>query len=138
MQCLGDMAKIRVALKDDEPAASILTIAFRDTHYYKYGCSDGRFSKFGGTQMLLWRAIQDALEAGAMAFDMGRSDPQNKGLVEFKERWGAQRREICYYRYPPARESHGGHSMKLAQQVFRRIPASLQETVGNILYKHIG
>ncbi|MCX6344469.1 MAG: GNAT family N-acetyltransferase [Armatimonadetes bacterium] len=138
LSCLGDFAKIRVALKDGEPVASILTLAYKNAHYYKYGCSDLRFSKMGGTQMLLWRAIAEAKGAGADFFDMGRSDPENTGLVEFKERWGAQRKEICYYRYPSTTKTGDGSAMKLAQSVFRRIPAGLQETIGNVLYKHIG
>ncbi len=138
LSLLGDIAKIRVAMKDGKPIASIMTLAYKNVHYYKYGCSDLRFSKMGGTQMLLWRAIQEAKEAGAELFDMGRSDPQNKGLVEFKERWGAQRKEICYYRYPSATKIGEGSAMKLAQTVYKRIPAGLQETIGNVLYKHIG
>ena len=138
MSCMGDLAKIRVALKDGEPVASILTLAYKNAYYYKYGCSDLRFSKMGGTQMLLWKTIQEAKEAGAELFDMGRSDPGNKGLVEFKERWGAHRKELRYYRYPPMQKTSDGRAMKLAQAVFKRVPAGLQETIGNMMYKHIG
>lgn len=138
LNCLGDAAKIRIALKNDVPVASILTISHKQTHYYKYGCSDSKFSKMGGTQMLLWRAIQDAKNSGATVFDMGRSDPHNRGLVEFKERWGSQQNEIHYYRYPPVRNTSGGKGMKIAKSVFKCVPAKLQETIGSLIYRHIG
>ena len=139
LACLGDAATIRVALKDGQPVAAIFTLAHKRTHYYKYGCSDLQFSRLGGTQMLLSNAILDAREAGAGIFDMGRSDPANAGLVEFKERWGAQRTELRYYRCPAVVMANDkSHARTFAASVFRRLPLRLQEAIGCHIYKHIG
>ncbi len=69
IDCFGEALKIRVALKDGQPAASILTLCYKDTLVYKYGCSDSRFNNLGGMHLLLWRAIQDAKERGLRTFD---------------------------------------------------------------------
>lgn len=139
LDTLGDAATIRVAFKDGTPAASILTLAHKRVHYYKYGGSDQRFSRLGGTQLLLWTAIREAKCAGADRFDMGRSDPDNAGLIEFKDRWGAQRREICYYRWPPPSSAVGtNQTSRLAHDVFRRLPGRLQQALGHLLYEHAG
>jgi hypothetical protein len=40
---LGDRLTIRVLSKHDQPIASILTLSYKSTLVYKYGCSDARF-----------------------------------------------------------------------------------------------
>ena len=57
VQCQRESLEIRVAYKDENPIAAILTLRFRGTAYFKYGCSDARFNSFGATPWLLWRAI---------------------------------------------------------------------------------
>ncbi len=76
-----------MAYKDEIPIAAILTLRFRKTGYFKYGCSDARFNKFGATPWLLWRAIAAAKSNGALAFDMGRTEEHNAGLLAFKNHW---------------------------------------------------
>ncbi len=85
---LGDTAKIRVAYHQSEPAGAIITVRYKNTMSYKYGCSDSRFHKLGPMQVLMWKAIEEAKEAGLLEFDMGRSDWENDGLVHYKDRWG--------------------------------------------------
>ncbi len=92
--CLGEKAKIRVASKDGQPIASILTLRYKNVLVYKYGCSDHRFSNLGGMQFLFWNAIQEAKREQLSEFDIGRSDRDNPGLFAFKDRWGAVRTEL--------------------------------------------
>ena len=107
--CVGDKAKIRVASKDGRPVAGILTLRYKHILAYKYGCSDRRFSNLGGTQLLLWNAIQEAKNDQLFEFDMGRSDCGNSGLVVFKDRWGADSDDLVYLRYPvPSFQQHFG------------------------------
>jgi len=135
--CLGDAVGFRVALKDERPVAAIVTTRYRDVVTHKYGCSDAAFSGLGGTQLLLWRAMLEGRAEGARVFDMGRSDPENEGLVRFKRRWGAAEREIVYLGYPAA-EPGGGRLTGLAGAVFARLPDPLLEAAGRLLYRHVG
>ena len=140
VDCLGESLKIRVAFKKGQPLASILTVRFKDCLMYKYGCSDSRFHNSGAMTLLLWRAIQEAKQAGALYFDMGRSDCDNPGLVAFKERWGSTRSLLSYWSYPGERSRAltNGWKMQVANQVFARLPDSLLTIAGKLLYKHIG
>ena len=137
---MGNRLKIRVASKDGRPVASMLTLHFGNTMVYKYGCSDRNFSNLGGTQLLLWRSIQDAKAMGLMKLDMGRSDPENEGLVQFKDRWGAQRSVLTYWRYAKqtARKTSPSKRFSLARKICQNIPDALLTTAGNLLYRHIG
>jgi lipid II:glycine glycyltransferase (peptidoglycan interpeptide bridge formation enzyme) len=137
--CLGDRAKIRVASKDGQPVASILTLCHKDALVYKYGCSDARFSQCGGMQLLFWRAIEEAKEEGLQEFDLGRSDCDNPGLVAFKDRWGSSRSTLTYWRYPaPDLENlRPGWPMRVAKQMFAHMPDGVLTAAGKLLYRHV-
>jgi len=140
VECLGSQTSVRVAFSNGEPIASIFTLSFKDHVYYKYGCTDERFHSLGGLQLLLWRAIRAEKEAGAKVLDMGRSDIDQSGLVRFKERWGAIRSVLEYYRYPAPRHQHS--RPKWAEQALSYavscLPDSVLTKVGGILYPHMG
>lgn len=139
-ECMGEKLTIRVASKDGNPVASILTLQHRRTLVYKYGCSDKAYSNLGGMPLLFWRAIQSAKAEGLSEFDLGRSDWENEGLIQFKDRLGAKRHELTYWRYPAAAAAHAGSTwkMKVAKRVFSLLPHVCQSAAGNLLYKHVG
>jgi CelD/BcsL family acetyltransferase involved in cellulose biosynthesis len=134
---LGDRIEIRVASKDGQPIASILTFSYKNKLMYKYGCSDERYHKFGGTQLLLWRAIQAAKEKNYSEFDLGRCELENAGLRIFKDRWGASGSKLTYWRSQPG-ESSVDREHQIARRVFRLCPPSLLQAAGRSFYRHIG
>jgi CelD/BcsL family acetyltransferase involved in cellulose biosynthesis len=137
--CLGEKVKIRLLFHSGRPAAGILTIRFKRTMTYKYGFSDSRFHKLGSMQLLLWKAIQEAKQEGLLELDLGRSEWANEGLVAFKDRWGATRSALNYFRYPPPELQTAGEGlqMRAAKWVFAVAPDSFLTTAGNLLYRHI-
>ena len=138
--CLGDALTIRIASKDQKPIAGILTLQYKRTMVYKYGCSDHRFNNLGGTQLVFWKAIQEAKNDDLSEFDMGRSDNDNPSLVTFKERWGAIGSPLTYWQYPacPSANYTDGWSIKVAKHVLAHAPSGVLRTVGKVLYRHIG
>ncbi len=160
VNCLGDKIKLSIASKAGQPIASIVTLSFRDVLVYKYGCSDERFHNLGGMQLLLWTALQEGKKSGAREFDLGRSDCDNTGLITFKDRWGAGRSQLTYWRYPapltPATAPgwraiaerisfHIPDSLliavwrtKVAKRLSLHIPDRLLIAAAKLLYKHMG
>jgi lipid II:glycine glycyltransferase (peptidoglycan interpeptide bridge formation enzyme) len=144
IDCFGEDLKIRVASKGAQAVAAILTIRHKDTLVYKYGCSDGEFSNLGGTQLLFWKAIQDAKQEGLTVFDLGRSDSDNPGLITFKDRWGSERSTLEYFRIGGSSGSVTSSSdgaswkTKLAKNVLARLPDAALHSLGEVLYKHMG
>lgn len=137
---MGDTLKVRVASKASQPVASILTLHHKGTLVYKYGCSDRQFSNMGGMHLLFWKAIQEAKGDGLLEFDMGRSDCDNLGLLDFKDRWGATRSALVYLRYTARRSlsDAAGLKMRIAKQIVSHTPDQLLATAGRVLYRHIG
>jgi CelD/BcsL family acetyltransferase involved in cellulose biosynthesis len=138
---MGEALTVRVAYQADRPLASLLTLSFKDTIVYKYGCSDQRFSSLGGTPLLFWKTIQEAKAAGMTRFDLGRSDQDNPGLVTFKDRLGGKRTHLQYYRlsakrFDAARQANA--VSHFAKRVLSCLPDTLLVASGRLLYRHMG
>jgi len=138
--CMGDMLTIRLASKNGQPVASILTLSYKTTLVYKYGCSDRRFSNLGGTRLLFWNAIQEAKLNGFRELDMGRSDWGALGLIKFKNRWGAAPSTLTYWRYGQLAGEWArlGRNTQIVRRIFGRMPVGLVAKAGTLLYRHAG
>jgi hypothetical protein len=137
---MGDRLQIRLLFRGGHAVAGILTLVFRKTMTYKYGCSDQGLHRLGTMQLLLWQAIRDAKNRGCEEFDLGRSDVNNQGLILFKDRWGASRSPLVYLRNPPsgAEAPREGRLTHVAKGICSAAPDRILATAGNLLYKHIG
>ena len=133
LDSMGEKGLVRVARLEDRPVAAILTLRHNRTAVYKYGCSVPRSNSHGGMQILLWLDIEDAKKSGMESMDLGRCDVGNLGLAEFKERWGAERKEISYSRYPASQPKAEVKLYLLA----KLLPNPLLVAAGRLLYRHI-
>ena len=86
--------------------------------------------------LLYWRSIEDAKRQGLEAFDLGRSDADQPGLITFKGRWGAAQSKIIYARYaapgakPGLLEPIGRWKVNYAKRIFAYAPKTLLSVVG--------
>jgi len=130
---------IRVASKNQQPIAGIMTLRYKNTLVYKYGASDAALHRMGGMPMLFWKAIQEGKLGGAAELDLGRSDVNHPGLNQFKEHLGGVRRKLVYFRMGCRPEAFVGARPRAAvRAVFSRMPAPLAQVAGRMLYKHTG
>jgi lipid II:glycine glycyltransferase (peptidoglycan interpeptide bridge formation enzyme) len=137
---LGDHVAIHLASKNRQPIASLLTLSFKNTMLYKYGCSDAAHHRCGAMPFLFWRLIQDARARGFEELDLGRSDVDQAGLIAFKDHLGAARSRLTYYTYPKSARHfvHNGWMRSLAKQVFARMPDAALDFAGQSIYRHLG
>lgn len=142
---MRDSLTIRIAARAGVPVAGIITLRHKTVMTYKYGCSDARFHRLGGMQLLLWKAIEEAATRGFETFDFGRSDWTDAGLIQFKDRWGADRRDLSYIRLFPNQQRGGfrrpynsGWQYRAAKAVFTHLPGRVAATAGELVYRHIG
>ena len=139
VELLGEAVEIRGAYVEGQAIAAIVTLRFREKLYYKYGCSDAQFNKYGATPWLLWRAAVDGKQAGATVYDLGRTQDDGSGLLKFKNHW-VQPSEITYWRYPrvAAQSEQADWKSKMAKRVFPYVPDRVLTMVGELLYRHMG
>ena len=140
-ESMGENLVIRLVSKEDRPVAAILTLSHQTTVTYKYGCSDERFHSLGGTPFLFWKAMQESKNDGMLELDLGRSDLDHAGLVEFKDRLGAIKTSLTYWQYPAMNAASVRQSSwrsPVAKTVFSWIPDSVLVASGRFLYRHMG
>jgi hypothetical protein len=86
---------------------------------------------------LYGRAIELALELGCRRLSWGTSAPNQTGLIEFKERWGARTSPVFAYSLPVAGEAPGLEryydSDGLPQRVWRHLPLPVTKLLGGPL-----
>jgi hypothetical protein len=136
--CLGESMKIRIASKDGQPVAGVITLTDSRKMIYKYAASDSKYQRCGGNALLLWTSIQDAKDSRLHRFDMGRSDIRHTGLIAFKEHWGAQRSPLNYWRYPARLMIESRRwAVRSGEVLLRYAPKQVQRVAGSLMYKHM-
>jgi len=137
---LGDHLTIHIASKDQKPIAGMVTLSFRKTVVYKYGASDAAQHRLGAMPFLFWQVIQDAKSRGFEHLDLGRSDLEQTGLIQFKQHLGAEQLPLTYYRYPARRSARSTTrwAFAAARSLVARLPDPVLDAAGRLLYKHLG
>ena len=107
---------------------------------FKYGASDARFHGLGTMPFLLWQAIEEAKNSGATQFDFGRSEIENRGLIHFKDHFGAKQSALIHKVFPGLSWGAGADSwsLKFAKKVFSILPEDVLVLAGKLIYPHIG
>jgi lipid II:glycine glycyltransferase (peptidoglycan interpeptide bridge formation enzyme) len=138
--CMGKNAEILVARRDGKAIAAILILRHRRAVIYKYGCSDEALHHLGGMPFLFWRMIEESKSAGAEILDFGRSELDNAGLIAFKDRFGARRTKLNYFRYPQesCKNETFARNLEIGRRVFAVLPGAISSTLGRFAYRHIG
>ena len=132
--CLGDAMQILIASREGRSVAGLLALTYKRSATYKYACSHEDFRSLGAGPFLLWQLISRAKALGADELDLGRSN--TAGLMTFKERWGARRTPLVYWRSasgePEALEYAARPTL---HAVIARTPARVLAVAGSVLYR---
>lgn len=134
---------ILLATWNGQVIAAGLFLTCRDTVYYKYSVSDPAYlTKKCPNHLMTMHAIERGCMAGYRFFDFGRTSPDNEGLMRYKEMWGAQSQDLPYYYNPHVKGATategGGVSYRLVTRIWRKLPNSITNLVGPMLFRHIG
>ena len=137
---MGSRIQIRLARKNRTAIAAVLTLQHGTTVVYKYGCSNGAFQSLGGMPFLFWQMIEESKASGAERIDFGRSELDNAGLITFKNRVGASRKLLTYYRYENPQKAEANFSWEShgMRGILSSLPDTVLKTAGSFLYKHLG
>jgi len=140
MASMSPNAEIRLVRKHGIPIAAILTLRHHGTVVYKYGCSNAEFHHLAGMPFLFWKLIEESKATGAEQIDFGRSGLEDKGLITFKDRFGATRKRISYLRYPKmaSQRELQPPKMPVLRRLFSVLPDAFSSMAGQLVYRHMG
>ncbi len=137
---MGSNLQIALARRNGLAIAGLLTLRHGSKIVYKYGCSDANYHHLGGMPFLFWKLIEQCKASSVEKIDLGRSDIDNPGLVSFKDRMGASKKLMTYYRYSNDPNEKAATSWKsgVPWGFFSWMPDACLSVAGTMLYKHMG
>jgi len=122
--------------------AGMILLASGTTVRYAYGASDESYLSLAPNNLLMWTAITWSCSQGYSTLDLGRTALDNKGLMEFKRRWGAVMEPLPYYYYPDVAgltaTSESSLKSRLLTACWKRLPSPIVGSLGGYLYRHLG
>ncbi len=121
--------------------AGSVFLCHNDSVFYAFNGRHADAFALRPNDVIQWRAIQDAVMAGHRVYDFGEVDPDQRGLAEFKSKWGAK--PVRLYRlYAPApagveTAALGGESplRRAAERGWQRLPLGVTAGLGSLFYR---
>jgi len=114
---------------------------FNGSAIYKYAASNKAYQKVSANNLIMWEAIKWYSRSEYKSLYFGRTEPENKGLLQFKSGWGAKEYKISYFKYDLKRNSYvkdRSNLRGLHNKVFEKMPIPFLRLTGSLLYKHVG
>jgi lipid II:glycine glycyltransferase (peptidoglycan interpeptide bridge formation enzyme) len=111
-----------------------------DKALFKYGASDKNYQHLRANNLVMWEAIKYYSQNGYKSFCFGRTEPENRGLLQFKVGWGTEEYIINYYKYDLKKEVFVRNPSRVVgfhNKIVTHMPIPLLKISG-LLYKHIG
>ncbi len=136
-----NLGMVVLASFDRENIAGAVYFHFGEKAVYKYGASDKKFQHLRANNLVMLEAIRWYSQNGYKSLCFGRTEPENQGLLQFKSGWGTTEQQINYYKYDLKKNSFVPSSSKASgfhNKVFRKMPIPVLNSIGNILYRHVG
>jgi len=128
---------VMVAEVAGTPVAAAVFLASAGTCVYKYGASDERQWAVRPNHVLFWEGIRWAIARGCHSFDFGRTDIEDRGLWEFKTRWGTAQRELTYHLIGDAAAPTGRAGMSASlRTIIRHGPQIVPRVLGEMRYRY--
>lgn len=97
------------------------------------------------SDLILGQAIHQAWEGGYRHYDLGSAAPDQAGLRQFKEVWGAHPRPVYRYYYPPTNwgtrlsspRSRTQGQARLAAAFWSRLPLAATRPLGRWIHQYL-
>ena len=141
-ELLDKYVTLYVAKYDNEIIAGGIIESFKDSVLYGYGAAHPDYLKFHPYNAFIWKSIEDACVNGYAYFDFGRTSYDNKGLIDFKKRWGTTEKKLYYSYYPtnPEKLTENRESLKYkyGTKVIHKMPILAYKKFSDSIFQHFG
>ncbi len=123
------------------PIAAAVFFHFGKRALFKFGASDERYQAHRSNNRLMWEGIKHCADLGLTTLHLGRTDVGQEGLRRFKLSLGAEEEMLRYFRFNISTSSWMAESptfpRSLPGAVFRRLPLTVNQLAGTMLYPHL-
>ncbi len=136
----ADKGIVVIATVRKSPVAGAVFFHFGNKALFKYGASDKRYHDLRPNNLVMWEAIKWYRDRSFKTMNFGRTNPEDKGLLQFKSGWGTNEQVCFYYKYDLRRSAfvRERNNWRLASRFADKLPSPIFNWVGSLLYRHIG
>jgi len=92
-----NLTRWHLAKKDGTVIAGTLHFVYKDTIFDLLDASYKEYQNLRPNDLLVYSMIKWGVENGYKYYNFGSSPPEAKGLIRFKEKWGAEKIEYLIY-----------------------------------------
>ena len=135
---------IMLGFDGDTVAGGCLLLEAGDTLYYKYSASHPDYRSAGVSHAAVRFAMEHGLTRGLSTLDLGRSDLDQPGLIDFKRRFGAKESQLARFCHQPPESDvtcNPGSALEVLSDVSKLfcdegVEDALTERAGNLVYRY--
>lgn len=138
-----DMAVILATDADGDPVASMVYFAWNGVWYYKFSASYPR--QYRPNAAMLMAACREGADRGLTLLDMGRSDIDQPGLVDFKQQFATEEVALTTLHWQPEEfndpsGSEVGRTLGALTELLTDpdSPNDVATKAGELLYRYFG
>lgn len=138
----GDDMALLIAEQHGSPLAAMIFFVSEDVCYYKFSASYP--AKYRPNAAMIMEACRQGADRGVNLLDMGRSDIEQTGLVQFKQQFGSIERPLTTLHYSPANgaDNHRGAAVSQTLGDMTQlltdptVPDEVTAEAGRLLYRY--
>lgn len=128
-----NMVKLFVAEFNNKVIGGIILLLYKGEVLYYSGAADEKYLHLKPYNLLVWEALKYSCKNRYKIFNFGTSE--HKGLLDFKESWGAKSVQIPVYSTSASGKAAG---YGLFTKIWKKIPTRMSKYVGPFLVKQKG
>lgn len=139
LSCLGEQADVLTVQLEERVIGAMLVIRLGDAWTDPIASCLAEFNKFNPNMLMYWEALRAACDAGAKAFDFGRSH-KDSGTYRFKKQWGASEVALNYHSYvggellpSVSTNFYRGQSASKLASMWQKLPTFVQMRLGPVV-----
>lgn len=132
---MPNMVKLALVEKGGILIAGGVFFAYKDSVLYALGASDHRYLNCKPNDLLIWETMKWAAGEGFKRFDLGPTASTDKGLLDFKKKWGGMETESVRYYFPDIPK---GPQMRKGSLLFNMMPIRISSVIGHHVLRYLG
>lgn len=130
--------ELLMAEKDGNVIAGIWVLKNKWLYSFEYLARAGQKEKMRCDHFLYWQGIKRAINSQIKIVSFGRTSAKNKGLDQFKRRWGTIALPYYDLTYPGTSKPREDQKLyKIIRKIAPALPIPLFRLLGDIIYKLI-
>lgn len=131
---------ITLAVWKNKAIAANIFLVYGKTAYFKYGAMDKTCQQLRAGNLTMWAGIRQCKAIGCTRLNLGRTERQHTGLLQYKRGFGGIEQTISYFRRRRRNKkfvnSVDGHRPPIYAYVMSRMPIFFLKCIGRLLYKY--